>query len=220
MKPNLAFAVMAILVGALPVASAADADTERRRFLELINEYRAQNGAPALEINSKLEAAAQWMSADMAAKNYFSHTDSLGRDAFKRMTDFGYDASTAKGENIAAGYATAEAVIAGWKNSAGHNANMLNAGYRVIGIGLAAGASGGYAWYWTTDFGGRQTDPPALNCDLDGSGTVDVRDVQLMVNEALALRTCAHDLDRDGRCTVTDVQRVVNAALGGACVTN
>ena len=37
----------------------------------------------------------------MASKNYFSHTDSLGRDPFTRMNAFGYSAS-AMGENIAA----------------------------------------------------------------------------------------------------------------------
>jgi uncharacterized protein YkwD len=134
-------------------------EDEQTQFLQLINEYRVQNGHSTLEINSYLQAAAQWHSEDMADKNYFSHTDSLGRDPFQRMADFGYTVSTSKGENIAAGYSTAASVFQGWKNSPGHNANMLNSNYRVIGIGLAYNNSSNYDYYWTTDFGGIQTDP-------------------------------------------------------------
>ncbi len=136
-----------------------DADVEKSRFLELINEYRSQNGLPVLDLDSNLQAAAQWLSEDMADKNYFSHIDSLGRDLLQRLADFGYTVATTKGENIAAGYATAENVLTGWKNSPGHNANMLNVGYHVIGIGLAYASASDYGWYWTTDFGGMQTAP-------------------------------------------------------------
>ncbi|MCK5219555.1 hypothetical protein KAR10_08535, partial [bacterium] len=67
---------------------------EQALFLQLINEYRVQNGHSTLEINSYLQVASQWHSEDMASKNYFSHTDSLGRDPFQRMADFGYTVST------------------------------------------------------------------------------------------------------------------------------
>jgi uncharacterized protein YkwD len=36
-------------------------------------------------------------------------------------------------------------------NSAGHRANILNCGYREIGVGYATGGS--YGTYWTQDFG-------------------------------------------------------------------
>lgn len=38
--------------------------------------------------------------------------------------------------------------------SSGHNQNMLNPNYRVIGIARAYDAASSYGWYWTTDFGG------------------------------------------------------------------
>jgi uncharacterized protein YkwD len=122
-------------------------------FLGLINDYRAQNGIAPLQVSVTLTQASDWMSTDMASKNYFSHTDSQNRDPFVRMTDFGYKYSTA-GENIAAGNATAQATFTQWKNSPGHNANMLNANYKVIGIARAQNPSSTYNWYWTTDFGG------------------------------------------------------------------
>src|SRR5437764_11004248 len=60
-------------------------DAEQSAFVILINNYRAQNGAGPLQVSVTLQQSSQWMSGDMAAKNYFSHTDSLGRDPFTRM---------------------------------------------------------------------------------------------------------------------------------------
>jgi uncharacterized protein YkwD len=125
---------------------------EESNFLTLINNYRAQNGLGTLTASVTLTQASQWMSADMASKDYFSHTDSLGRSPFTRMEDFGYTQSSYSGENIAAGNSTASATFTQWKNSPGHNANMLGSSYKAIGIGRVQG-SGGYGWYWTTDFG-------------------------------------------------------------------
>jgi uncharacterized protein YkwD len=127
---------------------------EEVTFLNLINAYRIQNGAPALQVSAALTQSSQWMSEDMATRNYFDHTDSLGRDPFTRMIAFGYNYSTDEGENIAAGNDTGAATFTQWKNSPPHNANMLNANYLVIGIGRAYDASSAYGWYWTTDFGG------------------------------------------------------------------
>lgn len=129
-------------------------DAEEQAFLTLINNYRQQNGLSPLQASVSLTNAAKWMSADMAAKNYFSHTDSLGRDPFVRMASFGYNYNAYKGENIAAGYSDAANTFNQWKNSAGHNANMLNANYKVIGIGRVANTASTYRYYWTTDFGG------------------------------------------------------------------
>jgi uncharacterized protein YkwD len=49
----------------------------------------------------------------------------------------------------AVGYATAQAVFEGWRNSPDRSANRLNPNFRVIGIGHV---SEGHCW--TTDFGG------------------------------------------------------------------
>jgi uncharacterized protein YkwD len=137
--------VTCLLALAFPlIAQAANMDSEELAFVTLINNYRQQNGLQPLKISDKQDAAAGWMSADMAAKNYFSHTDSLGRDPFQRMAAFGYSYNTAKGENIAAGNSTASATFTQWKNSSGHNANMLNANYKVMGIARAYAAGSPY----------------------------------------------------------------------------
>jgi len=148
-------AMVVTLVAPAPAAHADSAlDSEEATFCNLINDYRGQNGLQPLRVSFSLDTAADWLSTDMAQKNYFSHTDSLGRDAFQRMTAFGYGYATSKGENIAAGNSTAMATFEQWRTSPPHNTNMLNANYKVIGIGRAYDAAGTYGWYWTTDFGG------------------------------------------------------------------
>ena len=132
-------------------------DRETGRFLALINRYRAQNGLKPLSLDKKLQRAAQWMSNDMAAKNYLDHRDSRGRDPFRRMAAFGYAYNTYKGENIAAGQQTAAKAIRSWQDSKPHNANMLNPKFTVIGIGFAYGKKSKFGWYWATSFGGRKS---------------------------------------------------------------
>ena len=69
-------------------APAQTLDSEQLKFVSLINTYRAQNGAGALQVSIALENSSQWMANDLATKNYFSHTDSLGRTPGVRMTAF------------------------------------------------------------------------------------------------------------------------------------
>ena len=138
-------------------------DSEEWAFLTLINNYRAQNGAGPLQVSVALENAAQWMSNDMAAKNYFSHTDSLGRSTGARLSAFGYTYSP-WGEDLAAGYSDAQSTFDQWSTACdpdasgnctyAHRQIMLGSGFTAIGIARASGSGTSYGWYWTTDFGG------------------------------------------------------------------
>ena len=134
-------------------AAAIALDTEESAFLTLINGYRAANGAPALAISYTLTKSSAWKSHDLGANSYFAHDD-LNRTWIQRIAACGYTASGYIGENIAAGYVSAQAVFDAWRNSPGHNANMVNATYRAIGIGREYVGGSPYGWYWTTDFGG------------------------------------------------------------------
>ncbi len=147
-------------LGILPAFAATQTtspDSESWAFLSLINTFRAQNGAGPLEMSSTLTNSATWLSSDMATKNYFSHTDSLGRDLKTRLTSFGYTGSSIA-ENIAAGQSSAQDVFTAWQNSPGHRVNMLNPTYRVIGVGRVVQPGSPYTTYWTTDFGDSVTD--------------------------------------------------------------
>ncbi len=127
-------------------------DAEERRFAELINQYRAQNSLPALTVSVNLNRESSWLAKDMADKNYFSHTDSLGRSPEVRGADCG--TKPLIGENIAAGTTrdTAQEAFDAWKASDGHNKNMLNSGYKQIGIARYYRSGSTYGWYWVTDF--------------------------------------------------------------------
>lgn len=130
-------------------------DSEERAFVDLLNNYRRQNGITTpVQVSITLTNAARWHGADMGQKGYFNHIDSLGRDPFARMAAFGYAYQTAKAENIAAGNSTAAATFEQWRNSPGHNQNMLNPAYHAIGIGRVHTPGSTYGYYWTNKFGG------------------------------------------------------------------
>jgi uncharacterized protein YkwD len=119
------------------------------QVLTLVNQERAKAGCGALTNNSKLASAARAHSADMVAKGYFDHTTPSGVTAAQRITNVGYRWSS-MGENIAAGQRTPADVMRAWMNSAGHRANILNCGFRNIGVGLAYDSK--HTPYWTQDF--------------------------------------------------------------------
>ncbi|MCI0665723.1 MAG: CAP domain-containing protein [Acidobacteria bacterium] len=128
-------------------------DNEEQYMLKLINEYRGQRKLSQLKISVALTRAAEFMSTDMAVKCYFSHTDSMGRDPFVRMSAFKYDHPGQRGENLAAGFGDAVRTFNQWKNSRSHNVNMLRPNFNVIGISRVYRESSPHKWYWTTDFG-------------------------------------------------------------------
>ncbi|MEV6114205.1 CAP domain-containing protein [Streptomyces sp. NPDC052109] len=136
-----------------PKASAAPmtvsaANAAEAEVLKLVNEERAKVGCSALAANSSLTKLADSFSDDMAARDFFDHTDPDGKTPWDRaaaagITDLG-------GENIARGQADAAAVMQAWMNSPGHRANILNCDFKTLGVGVHFGPGG--PW-WTQDFG-------------------------------------------------------------------
>jgi hypothetical protein len=151
--------VLSTAVGARS-ADAISYDPEERQFLQLINEYRANNGLEPLTLSDTLSVSSERHSQDMAEYGFFAHdtvTSSYypaGSRPWDRMAAEGYDYNTFKGENIAAGYETAEESFQAWRESPSHNHAMLDANYRAIGIGRVNVPGSIHGWYWTTDFGG------------------------------------------------------------------
>jgi uncharacterized protein YkwD len=159
---SVAVAVITVLIASIVAAGkSADAnsyDAEELKFLQLINDYREDNGVRPLILSDTLAVSAERHSKDMARYHFFAHNTvssshyPRGSRPWNRMAAEGYDYNTFKGENIAVGYEAAERSFAAWRNSPSHNAAMLNDKYRVIGI--ARVTMPGSRWYWTTDFGG------------------------------------------------------------------
>lgn len=157
---------------------------EAKKAASLINDVRANPSAyssqmgvdlsgvkvrPALNWNDALAKVAQAKAVDMADNNYFSHTDLNGYGVNYFMHEAGYDMPAAwysnkannYFENIAAGNATAEAMVkqliydSGSDNSsAGHRSSLLgisdwNSSCIDIGIGYAYNANSTYKYYWS-----------------------------------------------------------------------
>lgn len=133
-----------------PTPTPTGDDAMTAQVVTLVNQERAKVGCAPLTVDSRLVAAAQGHSADMAARDYFDHTTPEGVTFDQRITQAGYRWSGAA-ENIAKGQPDAASVMAAWMNSPGHRANILNCGYRDIGVGLAYDAS--HTPLWTQDFG-------------------------------------------------------------------
>jgi uncharacterized protein YkwD len=129
-------------------------DAEERAFLTLINDHRRANNRAALSLHDRLGVAAERHSQDQANRDRGGHTGSDGSDAGQRITRAGYD-WRAWGENVfwSKPDGSAQAAFQWWKNSSGHNANMLSQNFTEIGIGRVRSESGW--WYWTTTFGRR-----------------------------------------------------------------
>ncbi|GHD64332.1 sigma-70 family RNA polymerase sigma factor [Streptomyces goshikiensis] len=121
------------------------------QVIALVNKERAAAGCGPLTENSQLRSAAQGHSDDMAARNFFDHTNPDGADPGKRVTAAGYRWST-YGENIARGQQNADSVMDSWMKSPGHRANILNCAFKEIGVGIHQGAGG--PW-WTQNFGAK-----------------------------------------------------------------
>lgn len=133
--------------------SAAQLDVEERALLTRINDYRASRGLSQLRVSFSLTRCAEWMSGDMAQKNYLNHTDSSRRDPFARMAAFSYGYKGARGENLAAGYNDGDRIFELWKTSPDHHKLMLDPAYRVIGIARSYAPNSQMRWYWAANFG-------------------------------------------------------------------
>ncbi|MFE2052377.1 CAP domain-containing protein [Streptomyces sp. NPDC059459] len=119
--------------------------------VDLTNRERSAAGLPVLAADPRLTAAAQAHSADMVARDFYSHTDPDGGRPWDRAAAAGAARRTV-GENIACGQRSPADVVEGWMNSPGHRANILKADFTHIGIGFAGGGRAGT--YWTQLFGG------------------------------------------------------------------
>lgn len=131
----------------------------RARVVELVNDARSRArrcgserfaSAPPLRISRELTDAAEDHARDMAKKRFFEHRGKDGSQPKDRVRRTGY-LSRLTGENIAYGPLSAEEVVAGWLDSPGHCANIMDSRFQDLGIGLARGKKRGEI-YWVQNF--------------------------------------------------------------------
>ncbi|WP_432946114.1 CAP domain-containing protein [Kribbella sp. CA-253562] len=125
-----------------------------RDVLELTNAARRNQGCRALQLDDSLVEAAGRHASDMVRRHYMDHTNPDGQGPGDRIAAAGFRGS-GWGENIAAGYDSAQRVFNAWMNSDGHRANILNCKFNRIGIGYDPGQvkSQWGPGSWVQDFG-------------------------------------------------------------------
>ena len=109
----------------------------------LTNRERARASLTPLRRNADLTRAAQLQAEQMAAAGKLAHEVPGSRyptlAARLRLVGYSY---RAVGENVAEGYTSGAALMAGWMTSAPHRANVLSARYTETGVGMARSKSG------------------------------------------------------------------------------
>lgn len=112
-----------------------------QQMVTLINQARAQNNLPALQVDMQVTNVARIKAQDMIDNNYFSHNSPKYGSPFDMMKSFGVHFVKA-GENIA-GNQTVQAAHNALMNSPGHRQNILSPDYTHIGIGIKQGGQYG-----------------------------------------------------------------------------
>lgn len=118
----------------------------------LVNQRRAAGGLKALGHDGRAARAARRHTDDMVRRRYFDHVSPGGGTISDRVNATGMKWRTI-GENIAVGQRTPAAVVSGWMRSPGHRANIMNAAFTVLGVGVSRRGTGGYSGpTWTQVF--------------------------------------------------------------------
>lgn len=136
-------------------SSSSSAESWQEEMLASVNAMRASAGAAPLTLCAPLNRAAADYARVMAAQSWFDHTGPDGRQPWDRMAAAGYQYRAA-GENIAAGQQDVRAVMAGWRDSPGHYANIISPNFRHLGVGRAT-STDEYGVYWVQNFGAGGT---------------------------------------------------------------
>ena len=137
----------------------------QQEMYRLINEHRAAKGRDAYTMSSAIQNTAWVKSKDMGENNYFDH-EYNGKFIWEYK-----DCEPASAENIAlCGYNAkgckmtdeqckdlANILFNMWKESSGHNANMISKQYKYVGFDLymVDKGNGAYTVYATQEFSRR-----------------------------------------------------------------
>ena len=124
----------------------ADEKAVEEELIQLINDYRKENGLEPLVKSEVLMECADLRAQEIKIK--FAHTRPDGTDSstiVKEVTGLNYGCS----ENIGRGQFNAKEIFNAWKNSPGHNNLMLNEIGKSIGVGFVRG---GYYWIMNVSF--------------------------------------------------------------------
>ena len=110
---------------------------QEQQMVSLVNQERTSRGLQPLAVDMRLVKVARMKSMDMIKNNYFGHQSPVYGSPFDLLKSQGITYRTA-GENLA-GNSSVTNAHTGLMNSSGHRANILNANFTKIGIGIVKG---------------------------------------------------------------------------------
>ena len=125
-------------------------DPEKAR--DIINQYRRDKGLKPLKLNTELTEAAKAHSRDLAKWDRISHYGSDGSNPWDRVKRTGFRARLAA-ENVGTGQISFDEVLRGWKESPGHNKNLLLTDARDMGLALVQDPKTEFKSFWTLVIG-------------------------------------------------------------------
>jgi len=131
----------------LPPLLETDAQAEKE-MLELINAERSTAGLNELALDPEISEVARLHSEDMWRRQYFAHENPDDESPIERMSEGDIDFEFA-GENLALARTVLRA-HRGLMESPGHRENILDPGFRRVGIGVVDG--GMYGKMFTQNF--------------------------------------------------------------------
>jgi uncharacterized protein YkwD len=140
-----------------PAGALADRDYSQTHLQaemarDLINGYRKEKGLKPLKLNPELTDAAKGHSRDLAKWDRISHYGSDGSNPWDRVKRAGYKARLAA-ENVGTGQVNFDEVMKGWKDSPGHNKNLLLGDAEHMGIALVQDPKTEFKSFWTLVLG-------------------------------------------------------------------
>ncbi|WP_238915156.1 CAP domain-containing protein [Clostridium sp. YIM B02555] len=113
-------------------------EAAENKILELMNQKRNEAGLSLLVLDNTLVKIARYKSNHMIQNDYFDHTTPIGENWTNWLEVINYKYTTT-GENIAYNNYDSFELFNQWWNSPGHRANMMNASYTKVGIGVIKG---------------------------------------------------------------------------------
>lgn len=119
---------------------------------DMVNQYRADKGLKPLKLNAELTSAAKAHSRDLAKWDRISHYGSDGSNPWDRVKRTGFKARLAA-ENVGTGQVDFKEVLRGWKESEGHNKNLLLPDATHMGIALVQDQRTEFKSFWTLVIG-------------------------------------------------------------------
>src|SRR3990167_6733136 len=135
------------------------------------NAERTRLRLAPLNLNQRLDQAADEKAKDMTARNYWSHDTPDGNPPWVFVANQKYSYQKL-GENLAAGFDNEHSTVNGWMASRTHKENLLDPNFTEVGFGTAQStnytAGGGGPMTIVVAFYGRPSDGAAALSQVQG----------------------------------------------------